>query len=194
MNYLGRILIISGDKNTGKTFLCRKIIRVLKKKKVLVKGVISLGCYIEEKKSRIDVEDIFSDEKRTLARFSPGWDAENPIREWLFDQKNLEWGNELLRKSIPADVLIIDELGYLELEKHLGWTNAFNVLGSKRYHLAIIVIRSGLVEKAEKLWPDSEIIDLNIIQDENQIISKIINVILEFLEIDKQQSPKLHLH
>jgi nucleoside-triphosphatase THEP1 len=48
-------------------------------------------------------------------------------------------------------LLVADELGPLELERKGGWQKAFDVLRRGNFALALVVIRSELVVKAQ-LW------------------------------------------
>ena len=47
-----------------------------------------------------------------MAIYQPGWDAENPNREWKMDPEVLKWGDNVIRNSVPTSILIIDELGF----------------------------------------------------------------------------------
>ncbi len=46
----------------------------------------------------------------------------------MFDPAVLAWGNQVLRDSIPTDLLIVDEIGPLEFNQAIGWVSAFDVL------------------------------------------------------------------
>ena len=150
--YQHNITIISGKRDIGKTNLCillqKKIVQAGKK----LSGVISPGIYEGDRKIGILTEDIQSGESRQIARFSPGWDLENPNREWDFDQKTISWGNECLKKCVPSDYLIIDELGYLEFEEGQGWTAGLQALDRGKFNHAFVVIRPDLVRLAQARW------------------------------------------
>jgi len=47
--------------------------------------------------------------------------------------------------------LVIDELGYLEFELKTGWTASFEVLHSKKYRLAMVVIRPECIDAFSNL-------------------------------------------
>lgn len=83
-----------------------------------------------------------------------------PLGHWLFSSASLAWGNACLASSLPADLFIVDELGPLELVRGEGWTNAFPALRSRKYRLALVVIRPSLLEKAQALFPDAEVLTL----------------------------------
>ena len=111
-----------------------------------------------------------------LAVYSPGWDTEKPERKWKFNRVAINWGNNILRKSVPTDLLIIDEIGYLELEKGEGWNECFNVLESTQYQLALVVIRPELLTLASKRYERISVFTLqkyNRKEIENKIIDKL---------------------
>ncbi len=56
-------------------------------------------------------------------------------------------GNRILLASTPCDLLIVDELGPLELRAGRGWIEAFAVLGSRDYRAALVVCRPWLVDE-----------------------------------------------
>jgi nucleoside-triphosphatase THEP1 len=56
-------------------------------------------------------------------------------------------GNRILLVSTPCDLLIVDELGPLELRAGRGWIEAFAVLGSRDYRAALVVCRPWLVDE-----------------------------------------------
>jgi nucleoside-triphosphatase THEP1 len=61
-----------------------------------------------------------------------------------------EWGNEVLSRSLPCDLLIIDELGPLEVLGNRGWSNALSVLDAGDYAAALVVCRPGLLDRLQE--------------------------------------------
>jgi nucleoside-triphosphatase THEP1 len=106
------------------------------------------------------VQDLSSKKEKLLAEYQPGWDPEKPERKWKMDFEVLEWGNQIIKSSIPTSVLIIDELGYLELEKKEGWVEAFKILDHGLYDSAVLVIRSELIDLALKHWQNATVISM----------------------------------
>lgn len=161
MNPTGNIIFLTGARDSGKTVVCEQVsnkISVFSKK---VSGVICPGRYEKDIKTGIFCMDIATGDKKLLAFYSPGWDKLNPQREWEFIQETLDWGNELFIKSIPTDLLVIDEMGFLELEKNEGWTNSMAALDSRKYQYAMVVIRPSLIGKALERYPDSKVIEVS---------------------------------
>lgn len=82
------------------------------------------------------------------------------LGHWLFSSASLAWGNDFLANSLPADLFIVDEIGPLELVRGKGWTNALQALRSQKYRLALVVIRPSLLEPAQALFPEAEVLTL----------------------------------
>lgn len=153
-----RIFIITGEVRSGKTLLISNVVIALKKSNVKVTGVYSPARFENNVKTGIYLVDISNEKKKLLANYQPGWDPENPKREWKMDPEVLQWGYEVIRESVPTSVLIIDELGFLEFEKNQGWTSAFDILEDGDYKLAIVVVRIGLLKKAIAKWQSAKVI------------------------------------
>jgi len=154
------IFIITGDKNIGKTSFCQAIVKVLRPEKKIT-GIISPGQYIDEKKNGILAVDISSQKQILLAKYAPGWDKNNLQREWQFNHDAMVWGNQVLEKSTPTEILVVDEIGFLELEQNLGWTAIFPAMESKNFLNAIIVVRPCLLSIALDKWLVNEIIEIS---------------------------------
>lgn len=125
-----------------------------------MKGIISPGIYEGKKKTGIEAVNLSDGEKRKLADFCPGWDPEKPSREWKFFEDALEWGNNVISRSTPADVLIFDELGFMEFEKGLGWTSAFKVIEQNEFAKGFIVVRNVLLNNALAEFGECKVINL----------------------------------
>ena len=72
--------------------------------------------------------------------------ASGPATEsWHFYADGLAWGREILQHATPCDVLIIDELGPLELVRGQGWVIGLDVLRGGGYRLALVAVRPSLL-------------------------------------------------
>lgn len=162
----GHVFIVTGKKNIGKTGLCTKLVSDLRENDLIIRGVISPGIYNGDKKKVISAMDLSNNQKVVLAEFHPGWDKKKPIREWKFNREAIPWGNRVLLRSVPCDVLFIDEIGFLEFEQNDGWSNVFRVIQEKQFTSAVVVVRTSLLEQALAYWPEAEVIEIK--EDENK--------------------------
>jgi nucleoside-triphosphatase THEP1 len=156
-----RIFIITGEARSGKTLIISNLISELRKLRKKVTGVYSPARSKDNEKTGIYLVNISSQNLKLLANYQPGWDPENPKREWKMDPEVLKWGNKVIRESVPTSVLIIDELGFMEFEKNQGWISAFDILENGDYKLAIVVVRTGLLNLALARWETAKVIYVN---------------------------------
>jgi nucleoside-triphosphatase THEP1 len=177
---LGKINLITGERGVGKTILCSTLIEKMKIKEYSVAGIISPGLYHNDVKVGIKAINIKSGENVKLADYSPGWDTENPLRIWKMNSDAISWGNDVLNNSIPCDVLIIDEIGYLEFEKNSGWNNSFKILREKEFKIAFIVVRIDLMGAALSYWEKAQILKI----ENGENVGLISNKILHQIEIN----------
>lgn len=61
-------------------------------------------------------------------------------------------GQSVLEISLPCDLLIVDELGPLELTHQMGWRAALEILPRAGYRLALVVIRPELHATARRVF------------------------------------------
>ena len=142
----GKILVITGGRGVGKTTFCQKVIEATRASGLKVAGLLSPGRYENQKRNGIFAVDLAGGEFRLAA--SPVAGEIDGIRfgAWSFDSTVFEWGNQRLLESGGTDVLVIDELGFLEFDLSTGWRSSFAVLKTKNFRLALIVIRPECIE------------------------------------------------
>lgn len=156
----GRITIISGERNSGKTLLCLVLKDILIDSGRKVSGVISPGFYKDGRKIGILAENGSSGERRKIADLLPGWDISHPERIWKFDLDAVAWINDCLKTAKNADFLILDELGFMELLENGGWSEAVTLLDKADFEQAFVVIRPELLEIARERWRKAEVIQV----------------------------------
>ena len=173
------IIIITGQKNAGKTRLCLRLVEILHQQNRQVSGLISPSLYQAGKKIGILVQDIASGNQKQLAIYDPGWDPQVPSRLWRFDTQVVEWGNQRLKSAVNIDVLMIDELGYLELEENRGWTAGLDLLGSNNFHCAVVVVRPDLLEIARLRWQPHAFVTVKQDSDRDTLALKVLDYLRE---------------
>lgn len=153
--------IITGWRGSGKTTFCREMLQTARAAGWNTAGLLSPACFKDGIKESIWAEDIRSGEKHLLAAVHPQTKNDLAFGEWYFNRKTLDWGNHILRSSIPCDLLVIDELGPLEFNLSMGWVSALEVLKTAQFVLAMIVIRPELFENAKNNLNPSHTIQIN---------------------------------
>lgn len=155
----GSIWIITGERGAGKTRFCQKVVLAARERGLTVGGVISPAVLTKGIKTGINVQDLATGETRLLASAREEIpDAVTP--HWKFNDAALAWGSEILRQGTPCDLLIVDELGPLELEHSQGWIEGIEALDGGKYRAAIAVVRSELVPRALQLWSHAAVLPI----------------------------------
>lgn len=157
---------LTGERGAGKTTFCRALAERARAAGWDVAGLLSPGVFENGVKTGILVQDLRTGETHPLARVHPvpglasAVQAENfslAFGDWLFDPSAFAWGNQVLEASLPCDLLIVDELGPLELVRGEGWTSALAVLRQPRYRVGLVVVRPELVELARQSLPIAQV-------------------------------------
>jgi nucleoside-triphosphatase len=152
-NFSPEIILVSGWRGVGKTTLCLRLIEAARSAAWDVAGLASPARVEGSEKTGILVDELRTGQRRLLASRLEGELHGARLGPWTFDDSIFEWGNQALRSSIPCNMLVIDELGPLEFDRSQGWYAGFQVLDSKSYDLAVVVIRPEYVSNFLQRWP-----------------------------------------
>lgn len=181
--FAGQILLVTGPRGAGKSTLCRRVIDVARHASWKIGGVLSPAIIKGGLKIGIGVEDLSSGKRFLLAKLPSEADEADPgqIRTagWVFDRRCLQWGNRVLEKAVPCDLLVVDELGPLELQQEKGWTAGITALQSRQYHLGLAVVREELLHLLLARWPHASVITIRDIQEIDDLLEKIIGKLVD---------------
>lgn len=153
--------MLSGQRWAGKTIFCRALAAYARAQGWDAAGLLSPAVFDGELKTGILAEDVRTGETRSLASSTPHSSFDLRQGNWYFDRSSLAWGSHILESSLPCDLLIVDELGPLELTRQMGWQTALDVLRREQYRLALVVIRPELQDLARRLFVFSEILAID---------------------------------
>ena len=158
------LFLVTGKRGAGKTTWCLELRRQARAAGVQPLGLISPAVFEQGMKTGIDLIDLASGERRRLAvnrhlalyrlPKQPGLAK----RDWLFDPEALAWGNQILEGLQHGELLILDELGPLELLEDEGLTAGMALIDEKRFGLTCVVVRPTLVPTALQLWPWGQVL------------------------------------
>lgn len=153
MNATGKLILVSGPIGAGKTAFCLAAIELARTRSWDVSGLISRPFFEGGVKTAIDALNLRNGETRRLACLREGRSAAIATQNWYFDAEVLDWGNEVLRRAVPCDMLVVDEMGPLEFERQQGWLEGLHALDSRLYQLAFATVRPNLLLRAQNRWP-----------------------------------------
>jgi nucleoside-triphosphatase len=168
-----RLYVLTAPIGLGKTTFCRTLASQARTAGWDVAGILCPAIVENGAKTGIQVQDLRSEEIRLLAVSThqpfdqmPDKDLDlslfPKLGNWLFFPSALTWGREVIAASLPADLLIVDELGPLELVRGEGWANAVEVLQQPAYKIGIVVIRPSLLNEARNVLDVFEVIQADL--------------------------------
>jgi nucleoside-triphosphatase THEP1 len=147
VNLSPRILVLTGLRGSGKTMACLELIERARRSGLDCAGLVSPATLSGGVRTGADVVDVRTGERHAFT-------VEGEVR--MFDHGVLAWAANRLDGACPCDLLVVDEIGPLELIQGRGWRNALDVIGTCGYGFAVIVVRPSLLgalmrELAERL-------------------------------------------
>jgi nucleoside-triphosphatase THEP1 len=148
----GLIYVVTGERGAGKSTVCAQVAREAAGRGMIVAGVLTERCSPEPGAAR-RVVDLRSGQVRPFGVQSargPSSGQSDPLTpSWEFDPEGFAWANEVFARATPCYLLIVDEVGPLELVGGRGWTAALAALNSHEFGAAVVVCRPGLLAQLE---------------------------------------------
>ncbi len=152
------VIVITGEQGAGKTTLVEKLADLARQAGWDVAGVVTPGRYHNGQKAAISVRDLRRGDQRELAELRTAGRGDGPeTQDWRFHQVALDWGSAVLQRAAPCDLLVVDELGPLELERGAGWRAALDVLRGRAYRRALVVVRPSLLDRFFAVCPGLDV-------------------------------------
>ncbi len=153
------LTVLTAPSGAGKTTFCAKFVAQARQAGLSTGGFICPAVFEGGKKTGIDMLNVATGERRRLGMRSCD-KGEITVGCWHMDKSVLAWGNEIIAALKDEDVIIIDELGPLELEEGHGYQAAMQLLDEGRYRMALAVVRPALLLLAWLRWPQARILEL----------------------------------
>ena len=182
MRCMNRIVLLTGERGVGKTHLCQQVVERAVQRGYRCAGLLSPAVLDGEEKVAIALVDVATHAEKTLAVAD---DAPGGVRwgRYRFVTATLEWGSDLLSAATPCDLLILDELGPLELELGEGLIPALDVLNEGLFTLALVVVRPEMVEALKERLQRAEIRVLEVdLRNRDRLPGRIMSLLDETVE------------
>lgn len=133
-------IIITGVIGVGKSTVCRRLIQIIRDNGLVCGGILTF----KSAEGGITIEDVQSGKKAPLAKINDGASSGPRTARYLFNQSSIDFGTQALYKAVSADVMVIDEIGQLELRSE-GLVSALDIIKSGRFKNCVLVIRKELL-------------------------------------------------
>lgn len=147
------LILLTGPRGSGKTRWCERLSRAARVAELTVAGLVSPAVFEAGVKTAIDLLDLPTGTRRRLAERPPPGVPGTAGLGWRFEEETIAWGNTILGRTGPCDLLVIDELGPLEFRDEGGLSTAFAAVEARRYRRAVVVVRPELLDGARARWP-----------------------------------------
>jgi nucleoside-triphosphatase len=143
---VNKILLITGPRAVGKTYLCQRVVEEARETGRSCAGVLSPAVIERGERTGIRLINVATQEDRPLA---VSGDGSGDVRwgKYRFVPETLEWGADALNRATPCDLLVVDEIGPLELKAGQGLVAALKVLNAGGFALAVVVVRPELIDE-----------------------------------------------
>ncbi len=153
------IMLLAGQRGVGKTTVCQRLVGIASRQGYRLAGVLTPALFDQSgAKAGFEVVDAGSGERRVLARANS--DLGGPrIGRYSFDLTSLSWACDLLQRALASgcDLLIIDEIGPLELEQGQGFVTILRHLQRNILCHTLLVVRSELLNNLCRHLPQAEL-------------------------------------
>lgn len=156
-----RIVFVTGGRGAGKTTWCASLIQSARSSCMKIDGFLSPAKFHAGEKTAIQLVNLFNDEVRLLGSLTPLGDGWDQIGCWYFDPQVVAWCNTIVKSAHNAQVVIMDEIGPLELEQKGGFLESVKALDERRFRNTLVVIRPELLDLAYRRWLPEMVIDLD---------------------------------
>ena len=144
-----KIIIITGNRGSGKTTLAYEYIDLLKRKDIKIGGVITKSDDTKryENKFLYSVVDILTNEEKKLLTSVKSTEKSIKVGRFYMNLDALSWANEkITAASKICSALLIDELGPAELQG-FGYARIAKELVNRYKGLIIFIVRIEILEQ-----------------------------------------------
>ncbi|NIM57696.1 MAG: DUF2478 domain-containing protein [Candidatus Aminicenantes bacterium] len=121
------IIILTGPVHSGKTTLLRKVVQELKKQKYRVDGFLSEAVWKKEETVGYDLFDLKTERSIPFIR-KAGEKEWQKIGPYFFIPEGLAEAEKIILRGKKADILVVDEVGPLELSGKGFWSSLKQVV------------------------------------------------------------------
>jgi nucleoside-triphosphatase THEP1 len=156
------LFLLTGESGSGKTSACQALVQRVRQAGGRVAGLLSPPIIHREEKVAIAARLLPDDQQRLLAvrqSEAPAWFS-LALGQWQFDPSILARVDRHLENLPPCDLLIVDEIGPLELVRGEGWQAALPALRHHPCQAALVVVRPSLIEVACRLLPVTTLVSV----------------------------------
>jgi nucleoside-triphosphatase THEP1 len=144
------VAIVTGEKGSGKTHFLAETANELKKRGLDVGGVYTRKIRNNDEILGYGAVNAATGEERPFLRKN-NEDGGLRVGSFSIDSAGLEFGQKAIERALNANLLIIDEIGKLELEGG-GWYDELNALPLEKELFIVLSVRLEFVDDVIHKW------------------------------------------
>lgn len=144
------IVILTGGVGSGKTAFLGGLLKILQSRSLFVDGFVGERVFENDRLSGYDLVAV-RDGRRIPFLRPTGEGGGTSVGPWRLDPSGLAAAAEIIRASEPGALLVVDELGPLELEGRGHWPALAAVLDQPGRRF-LFVIREGCLTGFMRLF------------------------------------------
>lgn len=169
-----KVFIITGSVRGGKTTFAKKLTVILRSNNIEVGGILSERVMKGTITTGYDLINIETGKNEDFLRMD-GKCGDDKIGRFMICKKGLLEGREILNSLVSADnkIVIIDEVGMLELQNK-GWAENIDTLLQKSSNHLLLTVRDIFVEEVKKKWELTGAVIFNISETDHMTAGRTI--------------------
>lgn len=133
------VIVVTGAVGTGKTTVCDKVVKIARGQGYSCGGIIAHKTQNED----IIIEDVQTGETKALASISNIYQGPRTAK-YFFNPEGIDFGIQAIARGTASDILLVDELGHLELRGE-GFAEVIEQIAAGKVKNCILVIRKDLL-------------------------------------------------
>lgn len=139
-------IVITGEVGVGKTTVCRRVVARLNRQGYTCGGILTPKA----DDGGIIVIDLQTGQEARLASLHFPYPGPR-MGKYFFNPDGITFGQEAIRRGTSSDVLLVDEIGPLELSGK-GFSQTLEPVRAGRLENCILVVRKGLLGEFLTYW------------------------------------------
>jgi nucleoside-triphosphatase THEP1 len=157
-----RIGLLTGPVGVGKTTVAERVVSLARRQGIVCGGLLTPAMKNScGQKAGIWGVDLLSSERRTICVARTDRNLGGPaLGLYSFDNEALAWAASVVEKAIGAcDLLIVDEIGKLELWRGIGLAPVLPRLALGEAERSLVLVRDSLLTELQaKLRPVGQVV------------------------------------
>ena len=175
--------VLTGELHVGKTTVCRALVHLAQQRGRSVRGILT-SPILDQAGRRLGFAllDLATAEQRELARVDRDYGGPG-VGPFHFDPAVLQWGHVIVTRALAegCDLLVVDEIGRLELEQSTGFSGLLDVLAASAGSCSaaarpagghgLLVMRKALLEAFRRRLPQLEFVTFEVTRDNRDTLA-----------------------